>query len=394
MRPGFVPRLAGLCMAAMVLALVGAGAWSGSTHARPSSLLERQRYGYVTTSGTWRQDFDLAQVGAGWYIEGASPGCHTSPGGMDRTLVVRVHAGYTVDPEWLGPIIDKHPGTLWAIGNEPDCIWQDNLWPEEYAHIYHDLYYFIKGRDPTSQVSPGGIVQPTPLRFEWLDRVLAEYQTVYSEAMPVDVWNIHNMLLPEKKGSWGADIPPGIDATEGVSRTIQDNDNMDLFEEQIWTFRQWMADRGYGGHPLLITEYGILMPAMYGFDAERVGDFMSATFEFFENTTDPDLGDPTDNYRLVQRWAWFSLDYPPYDPDTNSGFNGNLFNSETKAITAHGLNYASHTDPLPALNYVELSPGAFHALPASDVASSTQTISRSLQVEILNEGTEASGIFT
>ena len=28
--------------------------------------------------------------------------------------------------------------------------------------------------------------------------------------MPVDVWNVHNFVLREERGSWGVDIPPGI----------------------------------------------------------------------------------------------------------------------------------------------------------------------------------------
>ena len=31
--------------------------------------------------------------------------------------------------------------------------------------------------------------------------------------------------------------------------------------------RQWMADHGQRDKPLWITEYGILMPEEYGFDA-------------------------------------------------------------------------------------------------------------------------------
>ena len=94
-------------------------------------------------------------------------------------------------------MVDSHPGSLWLVGNEPDCIWQDNVLPGDYAHVYHQIYTAIKGRDPTALVSPGGIVQPTPLRLQWLDRVLPEYRDVNGVQMPVDVWNIHNAILRE-----------------------------------------------------------------------------------------------------------------------------------------------------------------------------------------------------
>lgn len=358
---------------------------------------ERQRYGFVATTANWPQSFDVARLRAGWYVDTTYPTCGFSPEGMDRALLLRTPSGYTVDPGVLGPLVDNHPGTLWLVGNEPDCINQDDLEPGEYAQIYHEVRSFIKDRDPTSLISPGGIVQPTPLRLQWLDGVLDAYRTEYGEDMPVDVWNIHNAILNEERGKWGADIPPGIDAEAGVIRDPQDNDNMDIFADQIWAFRQWMADNGYRDRPLIVTEYGILMPEIwYGFDAERVNAFMSATFDFFQTTTDGDLGYTPDDDRLVQRWAWFSLDVPPFDPSPNApeGFNGNLFDPDTKMITAHGLHYAAHTASLPPLNYVDLVPGALRALPISDLASPTQSITRTLEVEVQNQGTLPSGSFS
>jgi virginiamycin B lyase len=351
------------------------------------SLTERERYGFVATSPGWPQAFDVGQLRAGWYVDATQPACAPAPEGMRRAALLHVHADYAVDPGELGLLVDNHPGGLWLVGNEPDCIWQDNVWPEEYAHIYHDVYTFIKGRDPTSRVSPGGIVQPTPLRLQWLDRALAEYETQYGQPLPVDVWNIHNAILNEQQGSWGADIPPGIDATEGVVRAIDDNDNLAIFTDQIWTFRQWMADNGYGGYPLIVTEYGILMPDDYGFGVARVSAFMTATFDFFENTTDPTLGDPTDGNRLVQRWAWFSLDVQPWDPLTGEGFNGNLFDPETVALTAHGQHYASRTAAFPSLAYIDLEPGRVRVAPASAPITPTQTLTRQVAVEVVNSGT-------
>jgi streptogramin lyase len=391
-----ISRLIGFhapAVAVVALALLLTGISAAMDRPRQPSLLERQRFGFVATSANWHEDFDVAQLKAGWFVDASGPACGLAPEGMERAYLLRTRTGLDVDPDWLGPLVDRHPGILWLIGNEPDCIWQDNVEPEEYARIYHDFYSLIKNQDPTSQVSPGGIVQPTPLRLQWLDRVLAGYQERYSETMPVDVWNIHNAILNEVScehdpgNCWGAGIPPGINADVGIIREPQDNDDMGIFENQIWDFRQWMNDNGYSGYPLVVTEYGILMPDDYGFDADRVNAFMDATFQFFQEATHPELGDPTDDHRLVQRWAWFSLDVQPWNPITGRGFNGNLFDPESKAITAHGLNYAVHTASFPPLEYVDLSPGPFQVLPASTLAGSAQTITRQVQVEILNEGT-------
>ena len=39
----------------------------------------------------------------------------------------------------------------------------------------------------------------------------------------MDVWNVHNFMLREEKGSWGADIPPGIPATQGILYEVDDS---------------------------------------------------------------------------------------------------------------------------------------------------------------------------
>jgi virginiamycin B lyase len=394
--PGRVPSVRGLALvlacAATTLLLSTVVRASGPPCELP--LVRRQRYGFVALPDNWQQRYEIDQLNAGWYIVSSESDHSVLPQGMDPAVLIHIEAGYRVDAATLGPQVDHYPGATWLIGNEPDQIWQDNVVPEEYARIYHDLYAFIKNRDRAARVAAGGIVQPTPLRLEWLDGVLSAYKASYHQAMPVDVWHIHNAILNEVSCAydsghcWGAEIPPGIDAPYGEVRTISDNDNMDMFRDQIWAFRRWMADRGYGGVPLIVTEYGVLMPAMYGFDEERVNTFMSATFAFFESTSDPGLGDPNDNYRLVQRWAWFSLDEPPYDPLTNpDGFNGNLFDPDTTAITAFGQHYAAHTADFTPPSYVDLSPSAFRVQPLDALATPTQTITRALDVRIANVGT-------
>ncbi|MCL7454961.1 MAG: hypothetical protein M8467_18140, partial [Anaerolineae bacterium] len=90
----------------------------------PVPLEERQRYGFAAFSTDWPQAFAIDQLKAGWYVDHAR--VNNPPGGMDRALVLRVHAGYRLDASTLGPLVDANPGAMWLIGNEPDCIWQDN----------------------------------------------------------------------------------------------------------------------------------------------------------------------------------------------------------------------------------------------------------------------------
>ncbi len=312
---------------------------------------EQRRFG-VTQRYNWIDLYDATQLNAGWYLTDSITRTPPRPFGMEVSFVIRVRPDLydpVLTPQRLAPVVDSNPGMLWQIGNEPDRpVYQDGRTPGDYAVIYHDLYAFLKGRDPTCQVAIGGVIQPTPLRLQWLDLVRSEYQSRYGTPMPVDVWNIHNAILQELKGSWGAEIPLGLpgNPTVGMLYTIQDNDNLTIFRNHIYTFRQWMADRGQRNKPLIVTEFGILMPELYGFDHARVKAFMYATFDFFRTATSATTGYPADGNRLVQRWSWYSLDDRPYNPSTGLGFNGNLFNPDTFQITQFGLDYAAYTQAL------------------------------------------------
>ena len=78
-------------------------------------------------------------------------------------------------------------GRVWLIGNEMDVLVQDNVTPERYAVLYHQLYEEIKRLDPTARVMIGGVSQPTPLRRAYLDRVLDYYEVRYGGVV-ADRW--------------------------------------------------------------------------------------------------------------------------------------------------------------------------------------------------------------
>jgi hypothetical protein len=181
-----------------------------------------------------------------------------------------------------------------------------------YAEIYHDLYELIKSSDPTALIAVGGVSQATPLRLQYLDHVLSTYQNLYHEPMPVDWWTVHGYVLREEKGSWGVDIPPGITATQGELREVKDHGRLDLFEAQLRSFRQWIAEHGYQQTPLALTEFGILMPSSYGFPPDMVESYLEQTFVWLSQVQDGSSGYPEDGYHLVQKWAWFSISDPTY----------------------------------------------------------------------------------
>lgn len=327
------------------------------------------RYGINVISGQTFTNHDVAPLRVGWYLNYRSTENVDHPSGVEFVPVIRLSQtsetgfAYTPNGAALKDAVLAHPGARWLIGNEPDrrTSIQDNLEPHVYAAAYHELYQLIKQIDPTARIVAGTIVQPTPLRLRYLDMVLASYHQAFGAAMPVDGWSIHNFILNEVSCSydpancWGADVPPGIDEPYGEIVGIDDNDNFDMFAARVMRFRQWMRDRGYSDKPLYLSEYGILMPPDFGFDAARVNAYMNKTFDYLTTATDPALGYPADGYRLVQKWSWYSA--------TDQNYNGWLFDSSTHQLTAMGQNYAAHTAGIAA--QTDLAPWRLTTTPGS-----------------------------
>ena len=285
---------------------------------------------------------DIAdRLGFGWYLDWRlTPDGFRAPG-LEYVPTIRLKEGQPIpDRQRLLAAVEALPGALWLIGNEPDVKWQDNISPDVYARVYHDLYTLLKGLDPSCQVAIGGMSQPTPLRIRYLDLILDAYQMRYGEPMPVDVWNVHAFILREERDNWGVDIPPGMADQRGRLYEIADHDNITIFRQQIVDFRRWMKERGQQEKPLIVTEYGILMPADYGFSPQRVEHFMLDTFEFFRTAADPSLGYAADGGRLVQRWCWYSLFSTRYP-------TGNLVVMDSGELTPQGEAFRMYSQSSP-----------------------------------------------
>jgi len=292
--------------------------------------------------------------------------------------------------------ITANLGALWLISNEPDCIYQNNVLPQDYAQAYHDAYTFIKGHDPTASVSAGGIVQPTSLRMQYLDIVLDTYVSLYGEPLPTDVWSIHSFILREAScaaypdACWGAEIPPGIAADEGMLYELDDTDDLEIFQQRIVQFRQWMRDRGYRDIPLIITEYGTLLPyydpgSLYydsqgsPFNEERARDFLYGTFDFLLSASNPDLGYPADENRLVQRWLWYSL-------DDSINYGGALFDLNSLNPMQLGIDFGAYTEAIsPTVDLFAVDVGQIGPV----LYSPTDAVTVTLQARVSNVGNVA-----
>lgn len=285
---------------------------SSSVAAHTVTEADRWRIGVSLPYGAGRDD-NLAALGVGWVMDWNVRASVDLSDGIDYAQTVRMGRGVLrPEADVLTSAAEARPGSLWLISNEPDVRWQDNVTPEVYARLYHEAYTAIKLGDPTAQIAAGGISQPSDLRLRYLDLVLQSYQDQFGAALPAQVWHIHNYMLREERDSWGVDIPPGIADNGGALYSIADSGNLALFREQIWAFRRWMASRGYGGRPLVVSEFGVPMPEDYGFPPDVMAEFLGETWRFFLTASDASLGDPNDGGRLVQRWCWFSLAYPEY----------------------------------------------------------------------------------
>ncbi len=254
-----------------------------------------------------------------------------------------------IDNNSLGYLLDKRPGRMWVVGNEvdrapdppPDTgVGQGDTYPQVYADIYHEVYHYIKAWDPTALVAPSALVQFTPGREQYLDIVWNTYMARYGEPMPVDFWNMHLYILPERRpepdGSpnnianvaLGTQLAKGIYEAGGDSSKcsrddvycLAEHDNMDVFAEQVVSMRTWMKNHGYQNYPLIITEYSLLYPYEVNGDScsvmdefgacftpSRVRQFAINSFDYLLNTADPDLGYPLDNNKLVQQWMWYGM---------------------------------------------------------------------------------------
>ena len=309
--------------------------------------------------------YRVAPLGVGWYSDWTYSAQPDQPADATLEYVQLISVSdWSWPPNWtaIENAVRANPGSTWLIGNEPECPNQNAVTPEVYAGRYHQAYTQIKGWDASAQIAIGAIVQPTPLRFRWLERAMAAYQNAHGVKMPVDVWNIHIQILEEGSADGtnpnaGAGIPVGIDpVAEGLSPRLYsmvDNANPEIFKTMVLDFREWMAAQGERDKPLIISEMGVLYPSIYLADGateeerQQRGDraverFMAETLGWLSTATDAQIGYPADENRLVQRWLWFSLNDRFWDGDAGgSGFNGSLYDYRTQKLTRFGVWFMS-----------------------------------------------------
>ncbi len=335
----------------------------------------------------------ISDLGAGWYLTFGTKAQHPQPAnGSDFVHMLHVRqkkdgfaylTGYDITPKLtndLANYIKDNPGDIWILGNEvdrgpspgetnPDVRGQGDTHPEVYALAFHEAYNFIKQADPTAQVATSGLVQVTPGRLQYLDKVWSTYKQTFGQPMPVDIWTMHLYILPEvkpdgKTPNGVANVALGTDPTLGKRESggdaancaapgvycFAEHDKISVFAEQVVAMRSWMADHGQKEKPLLLTEFSILYPYIvdgdtcfiqdeFGqcFTPDRVNNFMTQTYNYLNNLAhDPNLGYSLDNDRLIQQYMWFSV----YNEGV--GEVSNLLQKDLETMTILGQNFKNH----------------------------------------------------
>ena len=326
---------------------------------------------------------------------------------------------YTIDPplSTLAQLATQYPGRLWLAGNEIErrdwqtsgggSAGQNEILPEVYARAYHDIYTTIKAADPTAKVANGSIILPSPLRLEYMTRMWDAYDDLYNAPMPVDVWQIHLYLLQEDDEDIGAGIPAGINATEGLYADLGYPGNILInkdFSEVlplVQAFRTWMKEHGQQDKPLILSEYGINFPdwVIEGeFDPEDVrNDYLVPTLQNLVDASDPTLGYPADDHRLVQSIWWWSLDWDAGEYDGGTFFqyyNGNLLWSGYNPSPPHPMGLSTlggyWIDAVAANLTEEINLKPMYLEPQSPVyAEAGQPVTVTLALQLANAGNVA-----
>jgi putative glycosyl hydrolase len=294
-------------------------------------------------------DYPYKIIDASWYFDWWYEGLNE--GDIDYIPLVGGYSwgDYWPDCQTLKTAVSKkeldYPdGSLWVVGNELGI--DDGLTPAAYAKHYHYYYSCLKSINNTFKVSFGAII-PIPIHGrlmssyfkdappqgdgdlilfsldenknvtwsgKYTDYVVeshAEYLKLFNEKMPVDCYNLH----PYSGG------------------------NISKFISMVTEFRETMKSLGEQHKPLILTEFGVLDDSL---SQEDVIEFMYGALDFLIYTKNINLGYSKDDYRLVQKWAWYNLDERGLD---DGGKNTSLFDFNG-SITPLGKAYANYIKSL------------------------------------------------
>ncbi len=182
----------------------------------------------VPYGAAFMNGYDLSILGIDTYLDWGNKS--KSSAVADNIQYLRVlqvsDASYAYNYQALPSRLAAYPGSVWLIGNEPDAEVniQDSISAESYADRFFAMATLIRSTDPTAKIVFGTILQPTPVRREYLNRTLARLKVLAGNLTNalglIDIYSIHAFSLPEdpfydsngnRLPTWGAGVPIGYD---------------------------------------------------------------------------------------------------------------------------------------------------------------------------------------
>ena len=331
-----------------------AGAIVGAIMAAPSTAAPHelsQRFGVVFDSQRVQRslaDYDHRSLGGfGWCLDGLADSPGPLLGAVDQPIQYIPTVGRNATPpapNAVRDLIQAHPelyppGTVWMIGHE---LGRDGYTSvpgqaaqpfdhEAYATSFNAWATQIRNADPTFRIMLGAMIPGDDTGFVHdntasLSNLFTTYYSKYQTEMPVDVFNLR-LLFDRQHAS------------------------LACLKSQIVEFRSWMRkvqyarfeSTDYRGSELWLNGYGVF----------ETPSFTPQSVAFLQGATDWLCGDgaadfrdaanglPADDYRLVQRWAWFALD------DTRPEFADTRLLMPDGTLSPLGEAYAAYLPHLP-----------------------------------------------
>lgn len=312
----------------------------------------KQRFGAGGVG--WNHSIDelpWQQLGIGWYQDWNSGCCTDQSGGPRNGLeYLGMAGGYTASYpdsptapscQSLKTRIQSSPskypnGMMWTIGNE--IGWDVNMGPLTAATHYEKWRNCLKDINPSFQVGTGAIASI------WVKLAMETSPgggCASGLSDPSSGLNYFDNYLGRIIADANGDTSkyPDLIVTHGYPNCV--SWDVTSLQTLISETRKVMKKYGLQNKDLVIKEFGDNRTDI-SYDTRL--NFLSSASNLFLTYKDTNLGQSNDDYRMVQRWAWFILNIWPNFADNPPSWEPfqliDTFNySSNYPLTSLGQNY-------------------------------------------------------
>lgn len=327
-----------------------------SAYAQNPKYTPRERFGFVFNIENCAEgcpernidEFNYEELNAGWYLDGGY-GFREPLGGKrdDISYVAMIGSGSRYNAPsspnaqlcktLANTIVNRYPykysdNMLWVIGNE--LGWDDQRTFEDYASEFVKWRTCLKSINPTFQIGTGAVIE---MNMELPDND----QTVSCVPIsnPNSGYNYFKNYITTIKNTFGTDNLPDFITMHGYTPCNTNNvyssqnwGDINLLKISISLQRQAMKEVGLQNKDLIIKEIGPLPK-----DAtNNMSSYLTQSIDFMLHEKDDSIGNPDDEGRLVQKFAWFVFNNWK---GTNYWDHLELFDTNTTQIKPLGTTY-------------------------------------------------------